>query len=596
MARDVAKPKPEVHKAEAAEARKAIEKEKSKAKVLDAKAQAKAAEQAKAELKRFFEEQEALEEAAMAVFEKYDADVSGMVDQEELTKAMEDLGMLNDRSEADRTELVSRIFKEADDDKSGLLSYSEFTKVYNKLVAEKDMHESKAYAVPSIFGYTLSEEETLAVKKSKAVLDRSIFAGRKKECDSKDYFDSLGMRDKMFKLDWGRLDKKKSFVAFKLKHGLAEMDKESGKPKNTPLANHFKKTLRAEYDMLCNCFTYFAIESDEGSVGTLNYDEFVTFAQASGLRDKKDPDKAAAKGKFLFDFQQLFKDINEEEEGGSKKQKLENEVNEDDAFLRFEFLECVMQMSMLSPSKEGDLKQTLNGYLLFSRNNLLRVAPVAARDRNCFRKDRLYTLEVMETFKNYQKELRKLFLFACGTEYHELSQVEFFWLMQRLGMVDDHLKEPEGLHDKEIRLSFIWSQMMVTDEIKGMGTYTALSFIEFMELLGRLADIKDLVTKELLEEHKMSSTLDVIQKNEALMISKKPKPPVIPKLAESDLWSDVPKVNPLHVRLHMLFDFMFLMIAPSCGSVLLGTYNAADFHRAIDEECKELYGGLLWKA
>eukprot|EP00976_Prorocentrum_cordatum_P114947 1195928-Prorocentrum_minimum.AAC.4 len=123
MARDVAKPKPEVHKAEAAEARKVIEKANAKAKAADAKAQAKAAEQAKQELKRFFEEQEALEEAAMMVFEKYDADASGMVDKDELTKAMEDLAMLNDRSEEERKELVARVFSEADDDKSGLLNY-----------------------------------------------------------------------------------------------------------------------------------------------------------------------------------------------------------------------------------------------------------------------------------------------------------------------------------------------------------------------------------------------------------------------------------------------------------------------------------------
>eukprot|EP00959_Pyramimonas_sp_CCMP1952_P359984 7537692-Pyramimonas_sp.AAC.1 len=116
------------------------------------------------------------------------------------------------------------------------------------------------------------------------------------------------------------------------------MNKESGKPKNTPLANQFKKTLRGEYDMLCNAFAYFAVVSREGSVGTMNFDDFVQFARASGLRDKKDPDNAGAKGKFLFDFNQLFKDINEEEEGGKKKQKAENEVNDDDAFLRFEFL------------------------------------------------------------------------------------------------------------------------------------------------------------------------------------------------------------------------------------------------------------------
>mmetsp|Transcript_7583 Transcript_7583/g.13044 ORF Transcript_7583/g.13044 Transcript_7583/m.13044 type:complete len:600 (+) Transcript_7583:255-2054(+) len=591
--RDEKKPKPALHRENAIASRKQLEQQKAKAAVVDAKAKAKAADQAKAELKRFFEDQEALEDAARDTFEKYDADFSGFVDLVEMTKAMEDLGMLGDKSDEERAELTSRVFKESDDDKDSLLSYSEFTKCYNALVSEKDLNESKAYNVPSIFGHELSEEEQQDVRKAKAMLDRSIFAPRKKESPSGDYHDTVGIRDKMFKLDWSRIDKKKSFVQFKLANGLAAMDKESGKAKNTPLALQFKKTLRQDYDMLCNSFTYFCCLSD-GNPGTMSFEEFKAFAKASGLRDKKDPDQAGLRGKFLVDLSSLFKAINEENDGGTKKQKAENEINDNEAFLRFEFLEAVMHMSVIA-AKGDDVKQTLNGFLMFMRNNLDR-EPVAARDRSIFRKDRLYTIDVMETFKTYQTELRKIFLLAGGEEFHELYTVEFDWLCDRLGLIDVHLKEPEGIHVLELRLCFTWSQMLVADEIKGLQTSTALSFIEFLELLGRVADVKDLVTKELLEENKMNNTLEVIEKNEALMLAKKPKPPVIPKLASSCMYDPAPKPLPLNVRLRMLLDFIFLMMAPGCGSVLLGTYTAAEFHRAIDEECTLLYGKLLWPA
>jgi hypothetical protein len=62
------------------------------------------------------------------------------------------------------------------------------------------------------------------------------------------------------------------------------------------------------------------------------------------------------------------------------------------------------------------------------------------------------------------------------------------------------------------------------------------------------------------------------------------------------MYDPAPKPLPLDVRLRMLLDFIFLMMAPGCGSVLLGTYTAAEFHRAIDEECTLLYGKLLWPA
>lgn len=71
--------------------------------------------------------------------------------------------------------------------------------------------------VPSIFGRALDEAESMVVKAMKPMLDNSIFADRRKEAAAKDYFDVASLRDKMFKADWARIDKKKSFVEFKKK-------------------------------------------------------------------------------------------------------------------------------------------------------------------------------------------------------------------------------------------------------------------------------------------------------------------------------------------------------------------------------------------
>ena len=89
------------------------------------------------------------------------------------------------------------------------------------------------------------------------MLDRGVFLPRKKEAASKDYFDTTAVRDKMFKADWSRIDKKASFAQFKQDVGLATYDSKAGKLKATPLLKFFKTALRTQYDMLCNAYTYY---------------------------------------------------------------------------------------------------------------------------------------------------------------------------------------------------------------------------------------------------------------------------------------------------------------------------------------------------
>ena len=63
----------------------------------------------------------------------------------------------------------------------------------------------------------------------------------------------------------------------------------------------------------------------------------------------------------------------------------------------------------------------------------------------------------------------------------------------------------------------------MADEIKNMGEYTELSYIEFLESLARCADVKHLFTKEELEQHGMKHSLEAMEKTEFNAFSKKPK-------------------------------------------------------------------------
>jgi hypothetical protein len=75
-----------------------------------------------------------------------------------------------------------------------------------------------------------------------------------------------------------------------------------------------------------------------------------------------------------------------------------------------------------------------------------------------------------------------------------------------------------------------------------------------------------------------------------------PQAPPIEREVISSLWTESPNLEPLHVRIEMLFDFVFTMLAPTCGSVLLGTYQPSVLLKALEDECVELYGAALWPA
>ena len=61
-----------------------------------------------------------------------------------------------------------------------------------------------------------------------------------------------------------------------------------------------------------------------------------------------------------------------------------------------------------------------------------------------------------------------------------------------LGLLEaGHLMDTElGL--QQAQLCFLWSRMMVVDEIKDYSRHEALSFVDFLEALARVAELKSL--------------------------------------------------------------------------------------------------------
>jgi len=554
----------------------------------DIKAKAKALEVGEKEVAAFFEEQEDIERAARRAFKKYDVDESGFIDEAELYTVLQDLQMFEGLDEAASKELVEKTFKSSDTNSDGKLTFGEFAACYNRLKEDLEAAEDASYKAPNIFG-DISPEEQARVKAMGPMLDKSIFKARKREAASKDYFDTTALRDKMFKLDWGRIDKKPSFKEWKIKKEFAKIEKDSGKVKNEKVVNAMKKRFRLDYDILCIGFDFYTCRNDSATNHIMGLDQFKEYTFAAGFRDVPDG------GKFGFmNITGLFEELNLMED--SKKLKKQNDANPDQMFLRFEFLEAVFHMAFAFAAEGADPVTTLGGFLKYAKSNLERSAKVASTDRNVFRKDRLYTKAVMDTFNAYARELRAIYAIMVGKDFQDATMSEWMWMTKRLGLSDDHLKEPEGVHENELVLIFSLSQMMVPDEIKNRNQYTSMSFTEFLEALARIADAKDLPSKEALEESGCMNAFAAQEESETL-VSTRNKPPKIPRDPASSFWEQPPPeaVKPLETRLVSLFDYLFAAMDPECGSVLLGTYDHDKLMASLVVECEALHDKVLWK-
>ena len=82
-------------------------------------------------------EAEALAARCKAAFKKYDTNGNGTIERDELTGALEDLGLLKGVDKPSIGSFVIDMFAKLDTDGNQHLSYKEFAELYNSVVREK---------------------------------------------------------------------------------------------------------------------------------------------------------------------------------------------------------------------------------------------------------------------------------------------------------------------------------------------------------------------------------------------------------------------------------------------------------------------------
>ena len=166
-----------------------------------------------------------------------------------------------------------------------------------------------------------------------------------------------------------------------------------------------------------------------------------------------------------------------------------NEVNDDRALMRYEFMECLVRMAVARFRHEiNDVSECLDR--LFDEVILPNIDPSAVLDPDIFRRDKFYFQAVDEAFKPHAKYLKLVYM-----KYSLLNPVAGkakFGLVEWDALIKDCKLISDDLTSREMRLAFWWSRMVVIDEVKQRAKFMTLTWVEFLEALGRMAEMMTL--------------------------------------------------------------------------------------------------------
>lgn len=393
---------------------------------------------------------------------------------------------------------------------------------------------------------TTTEEEIVRVvleERDPWTLPQSIFRPRIKESDARAFYDGNATLDKMFERDWQRACGKEKFTSMLSRENKAA---KHGKADKVAL-QELHDVIRKHYQQFYSGFVYYAAQGS-GDPYHMPLNAYTTF-----LDDCSIPDAESQSIK-RSDCDTIFIVCNFQPD----KKSPDVAVNDEHAMMRFEFLECVVRAGIAKYGKgqaTDDIATAVS--MLFELNILPNVVPAAQVVSNTFRTERLYTEEVDTLLKKHQVILKALYSRyrlkpqGGGLRTKVLKLEGWQQLMQDAHMVDSNLT----IQDSELAL--LWARMYVIDEIKDYARYTSLTFIDFLEALARISDMKSVPPAADLAAAGYPTTLEWAldkerqegsQENDNMPDIFRPRPSA--RLG-------APKARPLHAKLEQLLDLMF---------------------------------------
>ncbi|KAK9816567.1 hypothetical protein WJX72_002063 [[Myrmecia] bisecta] len=390
-------------------------------------------------------------------------------------------------------------------------------------------------------------EEKLDVKVEEQrepwTLPASVFKPRAKESDARNYTDTAATMDRMFEADWARACEKEKFTSMILRENKTGKtgldDKAALKEVHDMLKKHFQ--------MLYSCFVFYGCSggSDTFHIGLNAFTAF--------LDDCKIPDPESQSVK-RSDCDTVFIVANFQPD----KKSPACLVNDEHALMRFEFLEAVVRLGIAKYGRSQETDNVAEAVAtLIERNLMPSLPPGALIISNEFRNERLYCEEVDEVYKRNLPVLKALYSRfrmrppTGGLRLKVLKMDSWMALLEQAHMLDAEF----GL--QQAQLAYMWSRMAVVDEIKDYARYESLSFMDLLEVLGRMADMKSLPTSLELSDAGFDNILQWhIEKESSATAQDQDNAPDIFKARDSARLGAT-KSRPLYAKLEVLLELIF---------------------------------------
>eukprot|EP00803_Ostreobium_quekettii_P006066 evm.model.scf_440.5 EVM.evm.TU.scf_440.5 scf_440:34312-38159(-) len=389
---------------------------------------------------------------------------------------------------------------------------------------------------------TTTSVEMIEVKpqeeKEPWTLPGSIFKLRARESDAKDFVDTPKVKDNTFERDWARCSQKDKFTS------MLARESKATKKEDKVVLKEVHDELKKHYDVFYSAFVYYAATGG-GDPYHMTLNSFTAFLDDCQIPD---PDSQAIK---RSDCDTIFIVANFVMDKKSK----ENAVNNEQALMRFEFMEALVRIAIAKFLKGGQAEEIPEALELLIKNCLVPNLPLPATIKsNDFRTKRLYNEEVDTLFKKHTVLLKALYsryrLKPPGGGLRPKAVKIDGWLQ----LAEDARLVDAQFTLQDAQLCFLWSRMVVQDEVKDYAKYEALNFVDFLEVIARVADMKTLPSaldlSEAAYENILLWALDKEQKGDD-----EQKADIFKTRASAELGAE--KHRPLYAKLEGLLDLMF---------------------------------------
>jgi len=306
-------------------------------------------------------------------------------------------------------------------------------------------------------------------------LDTSIYAPRRKTCDARAYYTTSQVLKRGFALDWERC----SSARFAR---LITLEDDGGASGLYEELDEVRTTLESNYAILSSVYTYYCATGSAYDNWVIGMNEFTLFCDECHIPEKTSSFCRQA------DLDTIFIGSCPKDDDKSAKLGVTR------ALLRYQWLQVIVRISIakyIRTGRSNDVSEALE--MLIERDILPNISAFAAHDHDIFRHEQLYKMETELAILKYERSLREIYRAysafdddALSSKGDRMSLDEWSRLMKDARLIDSHFTK------RESHLCFFWSISFVADEVDRRQKMINMTFVDFLEGLGRIAVFKPL--------------------------------------------------------------------------------------------------------